>query len=246
MNPDALITQVQLNIGVTADGIAGPRTWNAIYEKIFGQPATTTDLDAIIKAIQKMAGVTPDGDPGPLTWTAISNSITSVAEEPPAEPNTGNAGDKVDSRSEGVISSLLPEVQPLARQLVHKAAAAGITIKIISGLRTFSQQDALYAQGRTAPGPKVTNAKGGYSNHNFGLAFDIGVFENGKYMGESPSYNKLGPIGVSIGLAWGGNWVSIKDTPHYELRPAWAKDMPESDMLAGLRDRKARSVSLLV
>jgi len=46
-------------------------------------------------------------------------------------------------------------------------------LKLISGLRTYEEQDALYAQGRTAPGPKVTNAPGGHSNHNFGLAFDM-------------------------------------------------------------------------
>lgn len=40
-------------------------------------------------------------------------------------------------------------------------------------LRTFAEQDALYAQGRTKPGTKVTNAKGGQSTHNYGLAVDI-------------------------------------------------------------------------
>nr|WP_295770097.1 M15 family metallopeptidase [Rhodoferax sp.] len=42
-------------------------------------------------------------------------------------------------------------------------------------MRSCAEQDALYAQGRTAPGNKVTNAKSGDSNHNFGIAFDIGV-----------------------------------------------------------------------
>lgn len=56
-----------------------------------------------------------------------------------------------------------------------------------SGLRTYEEQNALYAQGRTAPGNKVTNAKGGFSNHNFGIAFDIGIFEGAKYLGDSPN-----------------------------------------------------------
>jgi peptidoglycan L-alanyl-D-glutamate endopeptidase CwlK len=38
----------------------------------------------------------------------------------------------------------------------------------------------LYAIGRTKPGKKVTKAKGGTSYHNYGLAFDIYPFINGK------------------------------------------------------------------
>jgi peptidoglycan L-alanyl-D-glutamate endopeptidase CwlK len=85
-----------------------------------------------------------------------------------------------------VIATLLPQVQPYARALIGKAAAAGITIKVISGLRTHEEQNDLYAQGRTKRGPIVTNARGGYSNHNFGIAFDAGVFESGTYLDESP------------------------------------------------------------
>ncbi len=242
MTLDALITQVQLNLGLTADGIAGPKTWTAVYTKLMGAAPQGKDLGTIITDVQTKAGVKADGAPGPITWEAINKAIPVINHEEQINPATPA---KVDSRSEAVIATLLPEVQPLARQLVIQAAAKGITIKILSGLRTYEQQDALYAQGRTAPGQIVSNARGGYSNHNFGLAFDIGVFENGKYMGESPKYAQLGPIGVAIGLAWGGNWKSLKDTPHYELRPGWAKDMSNSDLLAALRDRKAKGTSLI-
>jgi peptidoglycan L-alanyl-D-glutamate endopeptidase CwlK len=146
--------------------------------------------------------------------------------------------DPVDDRSEKVIATLLPEVQPYARTLVHKAAEAGITIKVISGLRTYEEQDALFAQGRTTPGRKVTNAPAGHSNHNFGIAFDVGVFDGSNYIEESPDYKTVGKIGVDLGLEWGGNWQSIQDEPHFELRPDWASDLSESDMLAELRDRK--------
>jgi peptidoglycan L-alanyl-D-glutamate endopeptidase CwlK len=145
----------------------------------------------------------------------------------------------VDSRSEDVINTLLPEVRPYARTLVHKAAAAGITLKVISGLRSYAEQDKLYAQGRTDPGDIVTNAPAGYSNHNFGLAFDVGVFEGAEYIDESPKYKAAGAIGMSIGLTWGGTWTSIQDEPHFELRPLWAVNLSEGDMLAGLRERRA-------
>jgi hypothetical protein len=108
----------------------------------------------------------------------------------------------VDPRSETNIATLLPELHPYARSLVQKAADVGIQIKIISGLRTFAEQDALFAQGRTAPGNKVTNARGGFSNHNFGIAFDVGVFESNRYLGDSPKYRAVGVIGMELGLDW--------------------------------------------
>ena len=119
-----------------------------------------------------------------------------------------------------------------------KAAANGITIKVISGLRTYAEQDDLYAQGRTKPGNIVTNAKGGYSNHNFGIAFDVGVFEGSSYLDESPKYKAVGVLGNDLGLEWGGNWKTIQDEPHFQLRPTWAADESEKDMLAELRSRK--------
>src|SRR5207253_9905142 len=131
------------------------------------------------------------------------------------------------------------QVQPLARALIESAATIGIAIKIISGTRTFAEQDALYEQGRTKSGRIVTNARGGYSNHNFGIAFDIGVFEGGRYLDESPAYKAVGAIGMKLGLEWGGNWKTIQDEPHFQFRPAWARDLSERDMLAELRARQA-------
>jgi peptidoglycan L-alanyl-D-glutamate endopeptidase CwlK len=42
---------------------------------------------------------------------------------------------------------------------------------------------------------------------------------------------------MDLGLDWGGNWKSIQDEPHFELRPAWACDLSEREMLAELRSR---------
>jgi len=148
------------------------------------------------------------------------------------------ARDRVDDRSEKAIGTLLPQVQPYARALVKKAAQHGITIKVIAGLRTYEEQNELFAQGRTKPGRIVTNARGGFSNHNFGIAFDVGVFEGASYLGESPKYKAVGALGMDLGLEWGGNWKTFLDEPHFQLRPKWAGDMRERDMLAELRTRK--------
>jgi peptidoglycan LD-endopeptidase CwlK len=189
-------------------------------------------LDQIIRAVQEALGVTSDGKPGPETWQAIYSRICPHAQPP--EPSA----DEVDDRSKRVIATLLPEVQPYARALIAKAAANGITIKAISGLRTYDEQNDLYAQGRTKPGKIVTNARGGYSNHNFGIAFDIGVFEGSRYLDDSPKYKPVGLLGMDLGLEWGGNWKTIQDEPHFQLRPKWASDLGEKDMLAALRLRK--------
>ena len=189
------------------------------------------NVPEVIRAIQKALGIGVDGYAGPETWQAIYNRIVANA------PLTATS-DKVDDRSEKVIATLLPEVQPSARALVTKAAADGITIKVISGLRTYDEQNDLYAQGRTKPGRIVTNARGGHSNHNFGIAFDVGVFEGGQYLDESPKYKAVGVLGMDLGLEWGGNWKTIQDEPHFQLRPKWAGDLSEGDMLAELRSRK--------
>ena len=200
------------------------------------------NLPDMIRAVQKAVGVDVDGNAGPQTWAAIYNKICPNAPAPVAATSTSSSspptGDKVDPRSETNIATLLPEVQPYARALVTKAAQNGITIKVISGTRTYDEQNDLYAQGRTKPGPKVTNAPGGYSNHNFGIAFDIGVFEGSSYKDESPKYKAVGVLGMDLGLEWGGNWKTIQDEPHFQLRPSWAADLSEKDMLADLRERK--------
>mgnify|MGYP000509359603 CR=1 FL=1 len=149
---------------------------------------------------------------------------------------------EADPRSEKNIATLLPEVRPMARALVHKAAAIGIRTKVISGFRTYQEQASLYGQGRTGPGNIVTNARPGHSNHNFGIAFDIGVFEGNTYLPESPKYNAVGALGIDIGLEWGGAWKTIVDAPHFQLRPVWAAGMADRQMLAELRSRRESEI----
>lgn len=199
------------------------------------------DLSELIRRVQVAVGVEPDGKPGPETWGAIYNRLVPEVPLPPTAPLPAALMEAplADERSEKAIATLLPEVRPYARALVRQAAGVGITIKIISGLRTYAEQDALYAKGRTKPGPKVTNCPGGYSNHNFGLAFDVGVFQGTRYLGTSPAYKAVGALGCQLGLEWGGNWKTIKDEPHFQLRPAWAAGLPERRLLAGLRQRVA-------
>ena len=188
---------------------------------------TITDL---IKRVQAELGLVADGLAGPVTWRAIHGRIVN------GEVGSEEIDGDVDNRSESVIATLHPRVRQYAVALIQKAAAQKIQIKIISGLRTYEEQDALFAKGG------VTKARGGYSNHNFGIAFDIGIFDGKGYKPESPQYKAVGSLGMSLGLEWGGSWTSFVDEPHFQLRPQWAKNMSERDMLAELRKRKANGI----
>ena len=130
----------------------------------------------------------------------------------------GQAG-AFDSRTESCIMSLIPAAQVKAREFMNAIKGRPLTYRIISGTRTYAEQDALFAQR-----PKVTNARGGQSNHNFGIAWDVGIFENGKYYAgdtkkEDKAYVELGAfIKANVpGLEWGGDWKSFVDKPHYQL-----------------------------
>ncbi len=127
----------------------------------------------------------------------------------------------LDSRSAAAIATLLPAAQRAARRLLAAAndgrLGEGIVVKIICGTRSYAEQSALYAQGRATPGPIVTDAPAGYSNHNFGIAFDVGIFQRGEYLDDSPLYAEVGALGRSQGLEWGGDWTSFRDEPHFQL-----------------------------
>jgi hypothetical protein len=97
--------------------------------------------------------------------------------------------------------------------LVHNEC--GISLRVTQALRTKEEQDELYAQGRTKPGGKVTNAKGGYSYHNYGLAFDICEIKDGKAIWDI-NYELIVPYAKELGFEWGGDFKSFKDKPHFQ------------------------------
>ena len=141
----------------------------------------------------------------------------------------------IDERSAKHLETLLPEVKDAfvafiidAKELVAKE---GLDYKIICGTRSWDQQAALYAKGRTAPGPKVTNAKPGSSMHNFGLAIDCGVFKGKVYMDDStPADKKIADLMhkhastlcSKHNLRWGGNFKSLYDAPHFEYNTPYS------------------------
>lgn len=198
-------------------------------------------IEDIIKEIQKNVGTEIDGRGGPETWLTIYKVLV----EPTLfKPRTSLALSPVDAASEEMIANLKSPVQLMARSLVQKAHMAGIKIKIIRGYRSYEEQDALYAQGRTTPGEIATKIKAGYCNYNFGIAFDFAVFEGSTLLLDSPKYKAVGVLGMDMGLDWGGNWRNDDHQEHFQLKPAWANDLSQTQMLSVLRERfiKGRSI----
>ncbi|MDQ2718567.1 MAG: M15 family metallopeptidase [Bacteroidota bacterium] len=128
-----------------------------------------------------------------------------------------------DLASESNVITLIPKAQIEARKFLKITKDNHLDIRILSGTRTYDEQNCLYAHGRNGNRqPVVTNARGGQSNHNFGIAWDIGVFDtNGNYVENDAGYKSFAAIVLPLmgTIEWGGNWISFKDYPHYQLKP---------------------------
>lgn len=99
------------------------------------------------------------------------------------------------------------------RAFIAACNAIGIDVIITSTYRDAESQDALYAQGRTKPGKRVTNAKESY--HTFRVAFDFVPIVNGKAVWDDAKvWTRCGALAESVGLEWGGRWVGFADKPH--------------------------------
>lgn len=115
------------------------------------------------------------------------------------------------------IEDLIPEMRNKYKEFEKQMKKEKIDYIVTSTKRLQSEQDALYAQGRSKPGPIVTWTK--KSKHIDGEAFDIVLLRNGKLNWDvsDPAWKKAGEIGCKLGLRWGGNYARSKDYPHFEL-----------------------------
>ena len=135
----------------------------------------------------------------------------------------GLPGSPASSISQQRLARVHPALAERVRVMAELLAKAGTEIMVTQGLRTWAEQDALYAKGRTAPpiGKKyvVTKARGGESYHNFGLAVDIVVLDalrKADWDVSHPGWAAAGRTGQSVGLEWGGMWKGFKDIPHFQ------------------------------
>ena len=133
-------------------------------------------------------------------------------------------------------AKLYPPFRAKAEQLVAAlhAAKQDFYATADGGLRTWAQQNALYARGRDARGnvvdrsKVVTWARAGFSPHNYGVACDFchdaDLSRAGLQMDWTPrAYKPLAAAAGKLALEAGYNWVKV-DPPHVQL-PLEAKGL---------------------
>lgn len=135
---------------------------------------------------------------------------------------------KIDQITLFRINTLHPairkEVKSIYLNKVLPFLPKDITCRFTYTLRTFEEQAALYAQGRTKPGKKVTNALPGQSFHQYGLAFDYVLLKDtdGDNKFETviwdvnDDWKSIAREYKAHGYTWGGDFKSFKDYPHIE------------------------------
>lgn len=180
--------------GIEADGVFDEKTEN------------------VVRYIQQSHGLRPDGLVGAQTFALLDqlfepsqiNFSSSNFVEKPAEVKSNSSLPKI-------LADVHPRLAEKALQMVELAQAESYSIKITQGLRTFAEQDALYRKR-----PKVTNARGGFSYHNYGIAVDFCFVVGGDISWDEKLYKNLGRWASRVGLEWGGNW-RFSDKPHCQL-----------------------------
>lgn len=125
----------------------------------------------------------------------------------------------INSRS---LADLHPEVRRRVEHFIELCRSQGIDLLVTSTFRDFESQNALFAQGRTAPGRIVTNARGGESFHNYRVAVDVVPLRNGKPVwgtkgADGALWQKVGELGEQAGLEWAWRWKSFKEMAHFQF-----------------------------
>lgn len=126
----------------------------------------------------------------------------------------------MNASSEKRLSEVMPELSRRVRQIISAASLKGVTLEVTQGYRTFAEQDALWARGRSTAGPPVTDAKGGQSYHNYGLAVDLCPCKGGEPdWDDARAFQLVGELALRVGLEWGGTWKKSLNRPHVQLSP---------------------------
>jgi peptidoglycan L-alanyl-D-glutamate endopeptidase CwlK len=143
----------------------------------------------------------------------------------------------MDSISTARLQLVWPLLADKIKTMADMLETEGILIRVTQGLRSWNEQDDLYAQGRTKPGKIVTNCKGGDSYHNYGMACDLVPSQFGKDQPYSPDWNaqhaswkRMEVVGVSLGLVSGATWRTFPDNPHFQLNGRFPVGAPDDEV----------------
>ena len=115
------------------------------------------------------------------------------------------------------LQDLEPSTRKMAYEMIKACTEEGIDLLVTSTFRDVESQNELYAQGRTKPGGKVTNAKGGFSFHQYRCAFDVVPLVNGKAIwNDQKLWERIRDIGEAVGLESASRWKSFQEWPHFQ------------------------------
>lgn len=111
--------------------------------------------------------------------------------------------------------------------LLEQSADIDIDVVITDGIRPVEEQNELYAEGQSVGGDVVTNARGGESYHNYGLAIDYALRKPGgkiiwdtEYDGNGngrADWLEVAELAKDLGFEWGGDWERFPDYPHLQM-----------------------------
>lgn len=119
------------------------------------------------------------------------------------------------------LSGLHPRLIQQVQKLQEALRSLGFPMRVTEGLRSDERQIALYAQGRTTPGPIVTNCDGATHRSRHQLQVDgYGHAADLCWDGDAPfegPWAVYGAAAEALGLVWGGRFTKLIDRPHVEL-----------------------------
>lgn len=216
---------------LTRDGVVGPVTWKVLIDNVKA-------VQRLLNARGYNAGY-PDGWFGQMTRNAVIRfqKDNGLIQDGIVNPRTRRRlfnpypKDNYEYRpSSNSLSTLDPYVAQLATKFLELTKANNLDVRILYAFRSWDEQDRLYAQGRTTPGSIITNARGGDSFHNWGLAFDAAPFENGVISTDMEKFNLMGRFGEQAGLEWGGRFKDLLDLPHFQ----YTYGLNTTDLLNGV------------
>ena len=206
--------------------LADPQSMNS-YSYANGNPINKSDpnglsakstltglLSQLASALQSLIGASGGGSS--VSGTSGSNMPKPVMGSQIPKPTRATTWDATTDKR---IAELDPRVRQPATNFINDTQDwTGVKLRANEGYRSVSDQDKYYAQGRTAPGNIVTNAKGGESYHNYGKAMDVVIMTNGQ-----PDWSKqitpaIAAYGKQQGFEWGGDWKGqLRDYPHFQM-----------------------------
>jgi len=133
----------------------------------------------------------------------------------------------LDERSEKRLEGVNPTLVSIVRRAAKRLP---FSLFVVEGLRTKERQAALYAQGRTKPGPKVTWTMN--SKHIDGKAVDLAPLIDGAIdWKDLKKFDQIAAAMIEAGkevgvlVRWGADWDmdglprerGESDSPHFEI-----------------------------